>query len=227
MEYQALIKKLCAPYDKRPVIRALIQLIPYGIGSAIDTAVVTSIINIREERFRTFFDELARGEIELSEDQISKENFLHAFFSTTRAALNTRRREKIQLFGKLFLQYCKASNFEDLESLDSYEEFLKILDDLSYQEFCILHILQSYETAESTDPAPPNKLMKADSFWEKFLEKIEQKLNISHDEVPGMLARLNRTGFYATITGGYLSYEGDRGNLTVNYYSFLKFLEKY
>lgn len=222
MEYQKLVERLRAPYDKRPVIRALIQLIPYGIGSAIDAAVVTSITNIREERFRTFFDELERGEIDLSEEQISKENFLHAFFITTRAASNTRRSEKIKLFGKLFVKYCKSSDFEDLESLDIYEAFLSILEDLSYQEFCILFILRKFETAESADPLPKNTLVRTDSYWENFLNEIERKLKVSHDEVPGMLARLNRTGFYKTITGTYLNYEGDRGHLTANYYSFIK-----
>lgn len=224
METPKIIENLSARYEKNPVIRGLIQLIPFGIGSAVDTAVAVNLTKIREERSRSFFDELARGGINLSEEQISNENFLHAFFSTTKAVLNTRRREKIKLFGKLFATFCKNSDFEDLELLDEFEEILAILDDLSYQEYLILLILQQNENSVPPDHSSKHILARTDVYWENFLEEVERKLRIPRNDIPGILARLNRTGHYKTITGTILNYKGDRGHLTTNFKSFMKFL---
>ena len=97
-----LVERLATRYEHNPIIRALVQLIPFGFGSAADVALVTTIENIREERAHTFFDELASQDLILTEEQIENEDFLHSYFATTRAALNTRRREKIRLFARRF-----------------------------------------------------------------------------------------------------------------------------
>lgn len=65
-------------YDQ-PVIRSLIQLIPYGVGTAFDVFIVYKIQEIRKERLRTFFDELGAGKIELTKNLIESEDFLHYF----------------------------------------------------------------------------------------------------------------------------------------------------
>ena len=82
-------------------MRALVQLVPYGIGSAFDTALTTALMNWREKRFRIFFDELSKGSQVLSEDVIGKEDFLYAYFSTLKASMNQNREEKIRLYARL------------------------------------------------------------------------------------------------------------------------------
>ena len=68
--------KLIALYDNH-VVRALIQLVPFGIGSAIDVAASRTIDGMRLRRAQAFFDELSAGTIALTDDLIESEDFLH------------------------------------------------------------------------------------------------------------------------------------------------------
>lgn len=140
-EKQTALQRIADAYEGSPIVRALVQVvmapIPYGIGSAIGAALTSAIENMREERLRTFFDELAKGTRHLTEELIQEEDFLHAYFSTLKAAMNTRRREKIRLFARML---SNASQERRLGS-DIFEEFLGILDDLSVRELQILLIL--------------------------------------------------------------------------------------
>ena len=214
------IFELAKRYEKNPVVRALVQLIPFGVGGAADVALTTIIDNIREDRARTFFDELAARDFPLIEKEIQSEDFLHAYFATCKAALNTRRREKIRLFAQLLNSYAfKVTEFEE------FEEHLSILDGLSYREFRILVTLKKYEEANPPKPEGENELQRADRFWDDFLSDCEAKLKIPNDEINGVLNRLNRTGLYQTIVGTYLNYTGDRGRLTSNFYRFIEQLK--
>ena len=87
-----------------------------------------------------FFDELAKGDVIVDEELLKSEDFLHAYFATTKYALNTRRREKIEMFARLL----KSSITEkDISSIDEYEDLLKVLDELSYRELLALRILEA------------------------------------------------------------------------------------
>jgi len=210
------VLELAKRYEKSPVLRALVQLIPFGAGGAADTALTTIITNIREDRARTFFDELAARDFPLTEREIQSEDFLHAYFATCKAALNTRRREKIRLFAQLLHSYA----FKDTE-FEEFEEHLSILDGLSYREFQILVTLKRYEEANPSKPEGESELQRANSFWQDFQSECAAKLKIPADELSGVLTRLNRTGLYQTIVGTYFDYTGDRGRLTANFYRFI------
>jgi CRISPR/Cas system CSM-associated protein Csm2 small subunit len=211
------LENILERYNSNATIRSLIQLIPFGIGSAVDTAISVKINNIRKERIQVFFDELNNQNIHLSENELKDEDILHAYFSTIRTVLNTRRRKKIKLFGKLL------SNFfnNNINDIDLYEEYLNILDDLSVREFEVLLILHKYEK-NIPIKEDQNALQRASMFWDDFLEEVNKKIGIPIEEIPGFLTRLNRTGLYQTFVGGYFDYEGDQGFLTKNFYKFIK-----
>lgn len=132
------IEQLANRYKTNPVIRGLIQLVPWGIGSAADVALVTILENIRKDRAREFFDELGKGAVQLTPEIIESEDFLHCYFSTVRAALNSRRREKIRYFARLLTS---SINSSEISTVDEYEEYLSILDELSFRELGILVVL--------------------------------------------------------------------------------------
>lgn len=185
------LEELGKQYEQQPFIRALIQLIPYGIGSAMDTALITVLNNVREERARAFFDELAKGNIVLTQERIANEDFLHSYFATARAALNTRRREKIKLFGRLFINYCKGAGVADT---DTYEETLAVLDDLTLRELQVLLLLRDFE---SKNPILPGEstLQRVNRFWASFIQRVVDECGISKTEVSGYLGRLTVQGF--------------------------------
>ncbi len=81
------IERLLRRYEDQPVIRALVQLDPTGIASAVDTFVLARRETIQEERARAFYDELLKGRIELTPALLDSEDFLHCYFATANAAM--------------------------------------------------------------------------------------------------------------------------------------------
>lgn len=198
-------------YLDSPWLRALVQCIPY-VGSGLDTIVAHYLTQIEEKRMRVFFDELAKGPLELTEQLVQEVEFLHRFTAATRAALRTERAKKIRYFARLL----SASVAESLD-LSEYEEYLDILDDLSEREIAVLVLLSKYEAAEPCRPGE-NELQRANRFWRAFLEDLESELGISKEVADPILTRLNRTGLYETFTGSYFNYTGGKGKLTPLYW---------
>jgi len=213
---QPLLKK----YENNRVIRGLIQLVPFGIGSAIDVVLVKTLENIQEERAASFFEELAKDNVVVDENLLESEDFLHAYFATTRYALNSRRREKIKMFARLL----KSSlTKEDISNIDEYEDFLKILDELSYREILALKTLDEYSSTPRTDEQ--NDLMWANQFWDEFENRLAKELNIPVGQVADFMNRIARTGCYEMFTGGYWDYTGGKGKLTPTYHRLRNFVE--
>lgn len=140
------IGQLSLIYEKSPKTKALLQLLP-SWGAA-DTLLQQRADEIKQERLKTFFDELKNGECELTEELIESEDFLHCYFITVKAALNTRRREKIKMFARLLRS---VTNSSVLSSIDDYEDYLSILDELSFRELQVLSILDRYEKEYSVE----------------------------------------------------------------------------
>lgn len=212
-------EKLLAHYEGNRVIRALVQIIPYGIGGAIDVLLTRTLTTIREERSRTFFDELAKDEPQLEPALLESEDFLHCFFATTRYALNSRRREKIVMFARLLKSSVSEEGPQDV---DEYEAFLEILDELNHRELRALAILDSY----SDKPRDPdqNDLRWTNTFWDNFVARLSNELKVPEDEVTNFMNRISRTGCYEMFTGTYLDYTGGKGKLTPTYRRLKKFV---
>jgi len=213
------LQTLLEKYEKNRVIRGLIQLVPLGIGGAIDVALTITLEKIREERAAAFFAELDKGNVIVDESLLKSEDFLHKFFTTTNYALNSRRREKIRMFARLL----KSSLTEnDLADIDEYEDFLKILDDLSHRELSALKILDEYSSTPRKEEQ--NDFQWTHQFWAEFEQRLEKELNIPANQVSDFMNRIVRTGCYETFTG-YWDYEGGKGKLTPTYQRFKKFIE--
>jgi hypothetical protein len=198
---------------------------------AVDTALTLSISRLRKERLQAYFEEMAsridkETAVRLAEALPGNEDLIHAHLITTRAALDTRRREKIRLFARLFANYVKG---ESVATAEEYEEILAVLDDLSYREFQVLLILRRFETErpleEQPDTAPEvAKLHRATKFWDDFVEAVASETGIPSNEIPGALERLTKTGLYQTNRALVAGYPGDKGSLTPNFATFLKAL---
>jgi len=211
-------------YIKNPTVRALMQVLgtlTFGTAPALDTALDTKIQNIRERRLRAFFEELDKGSTKLTNQIIQSEDFLHAFFATTKAALNTRREEKIRMFARLLRRAISQGDFSHYDN--EYEEHLGILDELSYREILILFMLERYEN-EHPVKGEENELQRASRFWNKFTQETKKTFHISDEEVTSILTRLNRTGCYETFVSGYFDYYGGKGKLTPTYYKLKKMI---
>ncbi len=193
-------------YQNNIALRTLLQLVPYG--SAIDTAICGTLSLIEEKRRKEFFDELANGEFELTEDIIKNEDFLHCFFITQKAALRTRKTEKIRFLARLLKGSVEKKTFSNI---DDYEEILNILDELSYREISILLLLDSYEMKHPYEPGE-NDLQRLERFWANFSDDASKNYQVI--ELDSFMVRLNRSGCYETFTGTYRDNTGGKGKTT-------------
>ncbi len=214
------LERLFEKYEGNRVIRGLIQLVPFGIGGALDVVLTKTLDNIREERAVAFFDELAKGDVVVDERLLESEDFLHAYFATTRYALNSRKREKITMFARLL----KSSLTEnDIANIDEYEDFLKILDELSYRELLALKIFDEYSSTPRTEEQK-NDLQWTNQFWDEFEQRLAKELNIPTNQVIDFMNRIARTGCYEIFTGYFGGTDG-KGKLTPTYHHLKKFVE--
>jgi CRISPR/Cas system CSM-associated protein Csm2 small subunit len=185
----------------------------------LDVVITKTLSNIREERSRAFFDELTKTSRQLEPTVLESEDFLHCYFATVRYALNSRRREKIQMFARLL----KASLGETgPRDVDEYEEFLEILDDLTFRELQALAIMDSFSVRPRTPEQ--NNLQWTNTFWDEFEDRIVRELRVPKDEVSDFLNRISRTACYEIFTGGYMDYTGGKGKLTPTYRRLKRFI---
>ena len=212
---QALLNR----YHGNRVIRGLLQLVPFGIGSALDVVLVQTIEKIRMERAKEYLDELASGDLVVNPSLLESEDFLHCYALTTRLALNSRRREKIRMFARLLKNSLGVDG--DI-NVDEYEDSVKILDELSYREVQALNLLDEYSAVPRDDQQ--NDLQWINLFWEEFENRLCMQLGIPQEQVGDFMNRIARTGCYETLTGTYWDYTGGKGKLTPTYRHFKAFI---
>ena len=92
---------LSESYEKSPIIKSLVQLIPGG--GSVDSYLTTKLNNMKAERMKIFFDKLQSGQQELSENIIETNDFLHAYFCTVDYVLRTKSEDKIKRFAEILL----------------------------------------------------------------------------------------------------------------------------
>jgi hypothetical protein len=135
---------LAESYNSNEILRNLIKLIPHG--SIIDNKLANFYTKEKERRLKIFYDELANGNIQLTEEVIQTDDFIHKYYITLKAVLETRRNEKIQYFARLL----KNSESQLVNNvIDYYEDFIKVLDDLTYQELFVLTKLSGRKADKS------------------------------------------------------------------------------
>lgn len=209
------LEKLHLAYENDPGIQAIINVFPFL--EFFKPFVSTRVKEIRSKRTETLFDELSKGKIELTQDIINSEDFIHKFFIVYRASINTRRKEKIRFFARLL----KSSiiNEEEID-IDIFEDYSKILQDLSFREITALTLLDSYY---------PNTikvdLSRTQKFWDDYEKNLQKKININKDTIGSFMSRLSRSGCYELFTGQYFDVDASRGmgTLTSTFHEVKKF----
>jgi hypothetical protein len=207
------VKDLVSRYDN-PLIRALVQAIPV-LGGPVDTLVAGAVDSITKDRARVFFDELANGAHALNEQTIQSEPFLHAYFCTAKAALNTRQREKIQCFARLLA----AATRGEIDFGDAHEELLAMLDEATYPELQVSAYLADLEDSRFPRAmyerlAPETDVEHTMRLWPEFIKYFG---DTAVAVIRARLARLARTGLYEPLTTSAWDYEGGMGRATPMY----------
>lgn len=222
-DIESSIVKLYKLYEAKPILRALIQAITYyelPIGSVGDSILNTYVNNLRAEKIRTFFEELNKGELELTEDVIKNNDFLHSYFSTINYVLRNRSDLKIVAFAKIL-----KSLYHHNISIDEFEDYVKIFDELSEREFLILSIKHNFEKHAATLQNEWNPAQRTSSYWKDFKKEIKEKLSIDTAELNAMLIRIQRTGCYMKHTGYWDSSHEEEGDTTAHLQTIINIVQ--
>lgn len=178
-------------YESSPALKSLIQLVNYSglpIGPMIDSALGAYVNRIKAERLRIFFDELYRGDIVLTEEEIESNDFLHAYFETAEYVLRTKSDEKIKRFAKILKKVYSG----DLK-IEDFEYYTSLFNELTDKEFAILAIKYEYEQDNKNKTVDLINLQVTHKYWESFKKDVVSKLEIKESEVNLFLIRLQRT----------------------------------
>jgi hypothetical protein len=187
-------EKLIDFYDN-PMVRSLIQLVPFGFGAGFDVVMIRAVERLRNRRLRVFFDELSSGGKKLTKELIENQDFLHAYFCTVNAVLKTRREEKIQKLACLFAAVTSDSEANILSDFDEFEDYLSILDELSWQQMAILESLYLYESKHPIEKERRDIRMRANKkFWKDFQNEIHNRFGVSTIAFDAVMIRIERTG---------------------------------
>ena len=181
----------------------------------------TALKERQERQLKTFFDKLNEGKITLDKETIANKEFLHRYFITLRTVLKTNRDEKIKVLADFFIN--RGSRNLDGSHTDIYEEYLGIIDELSYRELLILRTLEEFEKrliGSSDGNIENGKLQKMIKYWAKFKNTVSAFTEGS-TLVPALMKRLERSGLFQIVET--ISTIGDtenanRGFLTNLYY---------
>lgn len=180
----------------------------------------------QQEKFNFFLDEVKRGTADINIQNLNDYDILHIAYLTQQTLLKIRQQEKIKLLADLFISYCHKLKSDQNDLLnDKYEFILQIIENLSLQEFHLLNILYSCEIQSLSLAGADNKLTEVSKYWDKFIARTINDLNISQDYIEALLTKLNGAGLYQTITGMYLGYTGNKGYLTPIFYELVSFIE--
>lgn len=162
----------------------MLKLLPYG--DLVDGTLASFYTREKERRLKVFFDELDKGTISLTEEDIQKDDFLHKYFITVKAAVETKRDEKIQYFARLLMN---GNSALINDKTDNYEDFLKVLDELTNQEIFILLFVRKFTSEFDKGPGLSNMAV-----YRPMKAALATALDVSEDEVRSYFVRLERTG---------------------------------
>ena len=207
---------LSESYEKSPIIKSLVQLIPGG--GSVDSYLTTKLNNMKAERMKIFFDKLQSGQQELSENIIETNDFLHAYFCTVDYVLRTKSEDKIKRFAEILLGLAANKiNFNE------FEEYISVFNELSDREFSLLFLKYQYEqkylpeegeTEYRVNGEVQNPKQITNLYWKDFKEEVINKIGIKPEDFNPMLIRIQRTGCYSTHKGYWDEQLEEDGNTT-------------
>lgn len=213
-------------YKNNFILRGLFQfslslINPLFAGAAI--GVETAVFTWQENRilkWEVIADELDNWE-QLNEELLKNADFLHCFKKVIDATEQTQNHTKIRYFARVL----KSSTITgSIPTIDMYEEYLSILEELSFREITILNILDKYER-QFPQREDENDYSRSLRFWDRFTSELTEKIKIPFNQIDAVLTSLTRTGCYETFRGTYASPTGGQGKLTPIYAELKNLIE--
>lgn len=181
------------PAVKSTIIGSL-KLIPF-FGDLLDNTIEAMLLSFQKEKQEKFLNILLE-DTTITREMVNDVEFLMEFAKTLEALNRVMVNEKIIYFASLFkYSYCAPNKI----TADEYEEYLAILQELSYREIFILYKLFEYEEHASARTATFSTSWSVISkYWDNFISEIRQTLKIPEPVIYSLLQKLTHTGLYSS-----------------------------
>ena len=177
-----------------------------GLAAPLKTGIEEGWRIWNETKMYWFFEALDRGEVEINEDLIDNTDFLHSYFATINAVNRSRTIERIAMFARALGRYSRK---DVSANADRYDEFIRIMLDLSDAEIIIISIIDCYEN--QVKGYPGMEIGKKYEMAKRFHSTFEQELaaKIPPGQINSRIIRLERTG----LIEKYWNYIQDYGGV--------------
>lgn len=155
-------------------------IVPFG--DVIDTNINEIVNNFIKQKQEIFLDEILKNDIELCTVDVNDVEFIMNFKKTLDAVNRLSNNDKIKYFANLLRNgYMKKEKISN----DEYEEFLRVLNDLSYREINYIFFLYDFENKNDKE----NK-----NYWYNFMSEFEKNFQINRYESYEIYKRIANTG---------------------------------
>lgn len=191
-----------------PIIQILLGglgSIPF-IGSAVSAGINSGLNTClkREEEKRLFhICEIIISDDNITSDMVKDVKEIISFAKMLDVVRRLITNDKLDFLANLY----KNLVAQDEKNYDEYEEFLRRLDELSFREIEILHILDELDLAIEDLNADKQKgkgnfdeerhlrIVQIENKWLKFQDIIYQRFQIDSLDLQGYMQSISRSGF--------------------------------
>ena len=176
-----------------------------------------------QKKLELVLEEVAAGDRLVTTQELSEVDVIENLNRLMQAISRTNVNDKIRIMTRLFVRGCISD--EPLNT-DTYEEYLRILEDLSVREIAVLAILYSVE--QNPDAYIDKEMSKEEylphRYWEKFKEKVTSELSIPSGHIYAVMKRLERSGLFA-MYNGFSFGTVEEGKTTAYFDEFYKYIK--
>lgn len=228
MSLENELKKLydyqnCLNIYQNPIIKCLIDMtksIPaYGLFVSLGDNVVSSLlIKAFAKKFKIVVDEILNSDKAITMDMLNDIDSIQSFRQMMMLVDKTNVDEKVILFARL---YKNSYITDDRIVNDEYEEYLQLLDELSFREIDLLIIYDQY----FGEVDKREGLVEESSQFKQFMNEVRIKYSMERNEVIDIMTRLYCKGLCFYQLSNYSCDIGEgKESLTTEY--FKKFAKR-
>lgn len=216
------------------IISKIVSMLPIPLSTLYPISEVPELLNEAlqsimkasfDKKLKLVLEEIEAGNRIITKQELLEINVIEDFNRLLQAISRTNVNEKIGIATRLFVRGCIS---DEPLSTDTYEEYLRIVEELSVKELAILAILYSVE--QKPDDYIDEKMSKDEylphRYWEKFKEKVARELDIPSGQIYPMMKRLERSGLFA-MYNGFSFGQVEEGTTTEYFDEFYKYIRSF
>lgn len=165
------------------VLLSSLKLIPV-VGDMIDSTTEVLLNEFQEKKEQELIDIIFSDTNNITTEMVNDVEFIVNFNKTLEAVRRLATNDKVKFFGNLMKNgYLMDERIEN----NVFEEYLDILNTLSYREICFLADYKKWSDKHDSPPSINN--------WQLFKEKYSYKYNVSTSLMENIFVKMVQTGF--------------------------------